>query len=86
MMNAGRRMVTSFLVLVMALGIAIFANSSSETSSTLSSDSVSKTTRFDFFYASQEEILEEYEKCVGTNAANAGEYGASTLTTTETRS
>ena len=75
MRNIGRRMVASSLALVMALAVAISANSSSETSSTLSSDSVSKTTRSDFFYASQEEILEEYGKCVGTNAANAGEYG-----------
>lgn len=75
MRNIGRRMVASSLALVMALAVAISANSSGETSSTLSSDSVSKTTRSDFFYASQEEILEEYGKCVETNAANAGEYG-----------
>lgn len=75
MRNIGRRMVASSLALVIALAVAISANSSSETSSTLSSDSISKTTRLDFFYASQDEILEEYGKCVETNAANAGEYG-----------
>lgn len=75
MRKTGSKTMASFLALVMALTIAISANSSSETEGALLPYSISKTTRPDFFYASQEEILEEYARCVGINAVNGGEYG-----------
>ena len=74
MRKTGRIAAASFLALITVLAVAISANAG-RFSGTFLPDSVSKTTRSDFFYASQEEILEEYGKCVGTNAADACEYG-----------
>lgn len=74
MRKTGRIAAASFLTLITVLAVAISANAG-RFSGTILPDSVSKTTRSDFFYASQEEILEEYGKCVGTNAADACEYG-----------
>lgn len=74
MRKTGRIAAASFLTLITVLAVAISANAGKFSGAFLP-DSVSKTTRSDFFYASQEEILEEYGKCVGTNAAGACEYG-----------